>query len=203
MDLSKKVIKNKRILIGLVCFLLLISIGQSVFIVKLHRSSNQDKTENKVSKEFEKYFSLEDDFFKPFNNQDWNPFEEFQSMRERMDRMFDDSYNRFKLSPFFDKNKEKKNKILPQTDLSDEGDKYVVKMNIPGSEKTEIEANIEGDLLTVKAKILAEKGNKYLQMERSTGFFQRSIPLPEPVDNDAMETSYEDGVLTITLPKQK
>lgn len=79
-------------------------------------------------------------------------------------------------------------------------------MNIPGSTETEIETHIEGNLLTVKAKIQTEENNKksdkYLKMERSTGIFQRSLQLPGSVESDAMETRYKDGVLTIILPKK-
>jgi len=207
MSLFRKVTEKKRVPLWLIFFLFFILAVQGIIIVKLYRSSNLYKPKNNLRTEFEKYFNLEDDFFKQFDNKPWDPFEEFKSMRERMDRMFDDSYNRFKKNPNFNKFKDRKHTTLPQVDLSDESDKYVVKMNIPGSEKTEIEANIEENLLTVKAKIQTEKdnkkGDKYLKMERSTGIFQRSIQLPGPVESDAMETLYKDGVLTIILPKKR
>jgi HSP20 family protein len=124
-------------------------------------------------------------------------------MQERMDRMFNDSYNRFRLSPFFDENK--KDTFLPQTDLIEEDDRYIVKMNIPGSDKAEIQVDVEGDTLTVKAKTQTGQKKKdsdsYLRMERRMGSFQRTLTLPGPVDSGAMETEYEDGVLTIILPK--
>jgi HSP20 family protein len=204
MNLFRKVVGNKRVLIGAIIFLFFISAVQGIFIVKLYRSANLDKPEKNFTNEFEKYFSLKDDFFKPFDNKPWDPFNEFKSMRERMDRMFEDSNNRFTKNPDFNKS-DRKNTNLPQIDLSDESDRYVVKMNIPGSEKTEIEADIEGNRLNVKAKIQTEKNksDKYLKMERSTGVFQRSIQLPGPVESDAMKTLYKDGVLTITLPKKR
>ncbi len=83
----------------MIFFLFFISVVQGVFILKFYRSSNLEKPENNFTTEFEKYFSLEDDFFKPFDNKPWDPFEELKSMRERLDRMFDDSYNRFRKNP--------------------------------------------------------------------------------------------------------
>ena len=201
----KKILENKKILLGLVVLFLVISTVQSIFLVKLYRSVNADMSGNEFTRDFGKDFGLKDDFLKPFDNKNWDPFEEFQSMQERMDRMFDDSYNRFRLSPFFGEGK--KDTFLPQTDLLEESDRYVVKMNIPGADKAEIQVDIEGDTLTVKAKTQIGKENKkgdtFLRLERSMGSIQRSIPLPGPVVSGEMITEYEDGVFTIILPKQK
>ena len=80
-------------------------------------------------------------------------------------------------------------------------------MNIPGSEKAEINVDVTDDTLNVRAKIQTnrrnEKGNSWHRMERSMGSFERSLTLPGPVDAGAVKTEYEDGVLTIILPKQK
>lgn len=205
MSFYEKITKNKNLLLGLVVLLLCISAVQSFFLIKLYRSVEHGNSAEKLSQEFDKEFKLEDGFFKPFDDQAWDPFDEFQNMRERMDRMFDDSYNRFKLSPFFDEDNKGKSTFLPQTDLIEEDDKYVVKMNIPGSDKAEIQVDVEGDTLTVKAKTQTAQKKKdsdsYLRMERRMGSFQRALTLPGPVDSGAMETKYEDGVLTIILPK--
>jgi len=201
----KKNIENKKILIVLVVLLLVISTVQSIFLVKLYRSVNRAKSGDEFTQDFGKDFGLKDDFFKSFDNQTWDPFKEFRSMQERMDRMFDNSYNRFRLSPFFDE--DKKDTFLPQTDLLEEDDRYVVKMNIPGADKAEIQVDIEGDILTVKAKTQVakegKKGDTFLRMERSMGSIKRSIPLPGPVDSGGLKTEYEDGVFTIILPKQE
>lgn len=200
----KNFIENKMLLVGLIVFLLLVSTVQSVFLIKLYRTVNQDSP-IEITKDLRKDLDLQDDFFKRFDDQTWNPLEEFQSMRERMDLMFDDSFNRFRLSPFFDE--DRKEIFMPQTDLMEEENRYVLKMNIPGSDKSEIQVDVDGETLTVKAKTQMAKSNKkgdsFLRMERSMGSFQRSIQLPGPVDNSAMETKYEDGVLTIILPRKE
>lgn len=203
MNKIKNIIENKVFLAGLVVFLLVVLVVQSVFLIKLYHVVDQDSSEE-ISRYLGKDLTLQDDSLKHFDDQMWDPFDEFQSMRERMDRMFDDSYNRFRLSPFF--NEDRNETFLPQTDLIEEDGRYVVKMNIPGSDKAEIKVNVDDDTLEVKAKTQTEKGNtegdSFLRMERSVGSFQRSIQLPGPVDGSAMETKYEDGVFTIILPKR-
>ncbi len=203
MSKIKKIIENKMLLVGLIIFLLFISIAQSVFLIKLYRSVNQDSPVE-ITRDLGKDFGLQDDFFKHFDDQTWNPLEEFKDMRERMDRIFDDSFNRFRLSPSFDE--DRKETFVPQTDLMEEDDRYIVKMNLPGSDKAEIKVDIDGETLRVKAKTQTAKGNKngdsFLRMERSVGSFQRAIQLPGPVEAGGMKTEYEDGVLTVILPKK-
>lgn len=200
----KKIIENNNLLACLIILLLIVSIVQGFFLVKLNRSLNRDSSAAETNRQFNGNFGLRDDQFNPFDSQKWDPFEEFQSMREQMDRMFDDSSNRLRLSPFFDKKRQ--NTIMPQTDLVEEDNRYVVKMNIPGSEEAEIKVDLEGDTLTVRAKTIHtaenKKGDSFLRMERSIGSFQRSIPLPGPVDGSTMNTEYKNGVLTIILPKK-
>ena len=205
MSVYEKITNNKNLLLGLVVLLLCVSAVQSFFLIKLYKSVGHGNSSQELSQELEKEFKLEDDFFKPFDDQSWSPFDEFQSMRDRMDHMFNDSYNRFRLSPLFDDNK--KDTFLPQTDLIEEDERFVVKMNIPGSDKAEIQVDVEGEILTVKAKTQTaqkkEDSDSYLRMERRMGSFQRTLTLPGPVDSGAMETEYADGVLTIILPKQQ
>lgn len=197
----------KNILFLMVFFLLIVSVAHNIVIMKLYKDVKQDneRLEMGWDNSFKEKFKRQD-FFKPYDFQNWDPLGEFQTMRERMERMFDDSHNRFKLSPFFDEEQQTKG-MLPQTNLEEKDDRYIVTMNIPGSDKDEINVDLEGDTLTVSAKTkmssIDKKFKSFLRMERSMGSFQRSVELPEPVDVGAMETKYEDGVLTIVLPKQK
>ena len=203
MNSLKKMIGNKKVLTGLLIILFIVSTIQGVFLVKMYRSAHQGLSEDEIVQTFNKDFSPKGDFLKPFNQQPWNPVTEFQNMRRQMNRMLDDSYNRFRLSPLWDNGS--KDIFLPPTDILDKKGDYVIKMNIPGSDRTKIETNVKGDILTVKAKTesykKSGKGEKYLRMERDTGIFERSISLPGPVRGAAMKTEYKNGVLTIILPK--
>ncbi|MFW8600174.1 Hsp20/alpha crystallin family protein [Desulfobacterota bacterium M19] len=202
MNNLKKITGDKKVLVGLLIILLIISTIQGVFLIKMYRSAHQGLSNDGALLTFNKDFSPKDNFFNPFKQQNWNPVTEFQNMRRQMNRMLDNSYNRFRLSPFWDNESDI---FLPQTDILDKKDSYVIKMNIPGSDRTKIETEIKGGILTVKAKTeiykKSSEGETYLRMERGTGIFERSISLPGPVKGGAMKTEYKNGVLTIILPK--
>lgn len=203
-NLQIKFPDNKNILIVLVSILLLVSITQSFFLVKLYRSTSQDNAVSALPRDLGQRDFPADDFFKPFDADKWDPIEELKSMRERMERLFDDSHNRFKSSPFFGRN-HMDSYFLPQTDLIEEDNNYIVKMNIPGTDAAEINVKLEGDTLSVMAKTQHSTGDKnksLLHMERSLGVFRRSLTLPGPVEEGKMKTEYENGVLTIILPKK-
>ena len=134
----------------------------------------------------------------------WDPFEEMFRMREQMDRLFGESMNRLRRSPsglerFRDWS------FQPEMDLREEEDRYVVRFNIPGAEKTDIHVAIDDRVLTVSGvtnqHVTHEEGGRVLRTERRQGQFRRTVTLPGPVEAEAMETHYEQGVLRITVPK--
>ena len=89
-------------------------------------------------------------------------------------------------------------------DVAQEGDSVVVKASIPGIKPDEVEVTIEDGLITIKGETSAENEQReggYLLRERRSGSFYRALRLPETVDADKAESSYENGVLTVTLPK--
>lgn len=198
-------IGGKNLLPVLVFLLLIFAIVQSITLIKLNCTVKQGTIIDEPNKGVKKNFEPNDEFFKHFDSYNWDPMNELQSMRERMDRMFDDSDNRLRESPFFNENRYSKD-IMPQTNLEEKSDSYIVTMNIPGSDKSEIKVDLEDDRLIVSAKTKKnatdKKGRNFLRMERRTGSFYRVLDLPGPVDEGAMDTKYEDGVLTIILPKQ-
>lgn len=136
---------------------------------------------------------------------DWDPFKEMQLMHQRMERMFNDSFGRFQTNPQFS-GQSSVLQFSPDADLRDQGDHYQILMDLPGADKTGIEVKVEGQTLMVSGKRdeqIEEKDSNgtVIRSERHSGQFQRSIPLPGPVRNEAVEARYENGVLTITLPK--
>jgi len=89
-------------------------------------------------------------------------------------------------------------------DVLRDGDNIVVQGSLPGVNPEDIKVTIEDDVLTVSGNTEATKEigeGMYLLRERRTGTFHRAIRLPDSVDSDKAETSYEVGVLTIRLPK--
>jgi HSP20 family protein len=78
-------------------------------------------------------------------------------------------------------------------------------MDLPGVKKDDIEIRVDGNLLQIRAerKFEDEKSqDKYYRLERFYGVFQRSFTLPDKVDPEKLKAKYENGVLTITLPKK-
>jgi HSP20 family protein len=141
----------------------------------------------------------------PFGFSNWDPYVEIQAMREQMDRIFNEFDNRLQMSPFFRENRQPF-AIEPDTDIEETDKTYIITMNIPGADKGKIEINLEDNVLNVSAvtmqKYTETKDRNYIRMERSSGSIHRVIPLPAPVDNESMTSSYNDGILTITVKKK-
>ena len=94
-----------------------------------------------------------------------------------------------------------------RTDVTDEGDHYLLEADLPGFEKKDISLDIHGDTLTVRAERKSkveekDKKDKVIRMERSYGAYTRSFDI-SGVDADKIKAKYKDGVLRLTLPKQE
>ena len=133
----------------------------------------------------------------------WDPFRELRSIRQQMDQMFNDSLNRFRMSPDFE-SLWGETPFSPNMDVEESDGKYVVRMDIPGADKSNISVNIAGRALTVSGSIdetVEEQGTSRLHRERRSGQFSRTVTLPGPVQADEMKAQYEDGVLVVTVPR--
>ncbi len=92
----------------------------------------------------------------------------------------------------------------PALDLYDNAEKTVVKAELPGLKKEDINISLQDGVLTVSGERKEEKEFETAETyrsERLLGRFQRSIRLPSPVETDKIKATYTDGVLTVTLPK--
>ncbi len=93
-----------------------------------------------------------------------------------------------------------------RTDIEDEGDKLVLSADLPGFDKKDIHIDVDNDQLVIHAERHSnyekqEKKNGYLRCERSYGSYSRSFSL-DGIDADKISASYNNGVLTLNLPKQ-
>ncbi len=129
----------------------------------------------------------------------WDPFREAHSFRDLMDRMFRDGFAR-PMSDWFNDI----NGSIP-VDVSETDSAFVVRASIPGVKPEDIQINAHGDRLTLRAQSQSEHemhdGENYLMRERQVSSFYRTLTLPAPVNPDKAEAKYEQGVLTLTLPK--
>ena len=94
----------------------------------------------------------------------------------------------------------------PAVDIVQESDRYLVKVDLPGMKKEEIEITLNGDTLTIsgeKKNAKETKDDSYYRSERYYGKFSRSLVLPSTVDANKIEAAYKDGVLSVTLPRSE
>ncbi len=89
-------------------------------------------------------------------------------------------------------------------DIEDTGEGFIVKANLPGFHPADVNVTVTGDTLTIVAERKQEEGNKnYLLHERWMGRVSRTVMLPASVQADQVQARYENGELTLTLPKSE
>lgn len=125
-------------------------------------------------------------------------FAEFMPMMQRMHRLANAVMTNLPNTGVYD--------YMPALDLEEKDNAYLVIVDLPGLEKDKININVRSQVLTIQgirqtsSKSTDDQQGFYSQ-ERSYGSFARSITLPGPVDESAVKAQYDNGVLTITLPK--
>ena len=94
--------------------------------------------------------------------------------------------------------------MSPSVDIYEEGDNIVLKSELPGMSKEDLDINLTDDTITIsgekKKEEKIEKKN-YYRLERSFGSFKRSFALPSDVKSDKAKASFKDGILQVTIPK--
>jgi HSP20 family protein len=126
----------------------------------------------------------------------WEPVREMMTLREAMDRLFDDAFTR----PLGATDVS----VAPAVDLYETDNEVVVKANLPGLTSDDVHISITSDVLTLSGELKFEddrKGTTYHVQERCSGAFERSVMLPTDVEADKAKAVFEDGVLVVTLPK--
>jgi len=135
----------------------------------------------------------------PLAIQRWQPFSELMSLRQAMDRLFEDSFVR--PSRFLSNLGEA---AAPALDVYQTANEVVVKAALPGLKPEDINVDITGDVLTIRGETKAEqeiKKEDYLYQERRYGSFSRSVVLPGQLKPDKAEATLEEGILTLSIPK--
>jgi HSP20 family protein len=136
----------------------------------------------------------------------WEPFNEIMnemmSLREAMNRLLEDSFTRPGAW------------LLPSgsgamgipIDVIETNDEVIIKASVPGVRWEDLDVSVTGEMLTIKGKTKAEEKveqGSYIRQERRYGRFERSIALPTTVMADKADARFEQGVLTLTLPKDE
>ena len=129
----------------------------------------------------------------------WEPFRELVSLRDAMDRLFDESFLRPGRIPRL-----WGEEAAPTIDMYQTPEHLVVKASLPGVKPEDVEITITGDCLSIKGEArVQEEVNRedYLFQEHRYGAFARTITLPVALSTEKAEASFEDGILTLTIPR--
>jgi HSP20 family protein len=128
----------------------------------------------------------------------WDPIRELDSLQGDMNRLFD---------RFFEgrpANGAGARRWIPPMDLVETDDHLVLRGDLPGLTEDDVDIEIKDNVLTVSGERKAEhedKGEGYHRVERSFGSFSRSLSLPQGIDPEKVEASFQNGVLEVRIPK--
>ena len=125
----------------------------------------------------------------------WEPVREMMTLREAMDRLFDDAFTRpLSVSGV---------SATPAIDMYQTDDEVVVKATLPGLTADDIDITVTGETLTLRGEYKQETEEKqatYHIREQRSGSFERSLMLPTDVKADKASANFENGILTIAMP---
>lgn len=130
----------------------------------------------------------------------WDPAADFAAMRNVMDRLFEQPFQRL---PF--RASEDLGNTTLSLDVVENGDSYVVKAAVPGIDPKDVEISVDEDVLTIKGEFNKQEETKdenYIRREIRSGSFVRQLRLPPTVEPEKAEAKFEHGMLTLSIPKK-
>jgi HSP20 family protein len=128
----------------------------------------------------------------------WEPFREFSTLQDRMNRLFRESFEGQDQSLAT-------SSFAPAVDVYEDEHNVTLKIEVPGIDEKDIDIRIENNALTVHGERKIEKEEKeenYRRVERQYGSFTRNFTLPQTVDTENVQADYDKGVLKIKLAKK-
>jgi len=130
----------------------------------------------------------------------WDPFKDLLTIQERMNRLFDETLSKVRLSD----QDIRGGGWSPPVDIYETEEHVILKAELPGMDKKDIEVEAKDNILTLKGERRFEKNvqeENYHRMERSYGNFQRVFTLPYKVNEEGIKARYHNGILEIVLMK--
>ena len=128
----------------------------------------------------------------------WPSFGRLSSLRHEIDRLFEAPLSELaRASQFL-------SGAAPSVDIYEDKDSFVVKAELPGMKKEDIDVSLHDGTLSISGERKSEEKLENAEVYRSERFFgrfQRTVALPAMVDAGSIKAEYKDGVLTVTLPK--
>ncbi len=130
----------------------------------------------------------------------YSPNRTIRDLQREVDSLFD---------RFFDRDRDGEDRSSspvwsPRTDLLETDDSFRLRLDVPGMSKDDITINLQNNTLTVSGERTSERteeDEEYVRVERAFGTFHRTFTLPDAVDVEQIEAAYDNGVLTIHVPK--
>jgi HSP20 family protein len=131
----------------------------------------------------------------------WYPFREMVSLRDAVNSLLQENFER----PNDARSERGAAPFTLPLDVTEAENDFVVQASLPGIKPEDVQTTVLGDTLTIRgeSRVEEENGHNWLLRERRSGSFQRSVSLGTPIDADMASARFEDGVLTLTLPKSE
>src|SRR5690242_18778830 len=129
----------------------------------------------------------------------WEPFHGVTTLQDQINRLFNDAFERTGEQSSLSAS-------APAVDIYETEQELVVKADLPDVDPKDLDIRVENNLLTIRGERKFEKKvneENYLRVERSFGSFARSFTLAKTVNPDAIKAEYQNGVLTLTIPKRE
>jgi len=120
----------------------------------------------------------------------WDPFRDLKAVEEEFDRLAGRAFSR--------------NAWVPPLDVRENEERFEVTMDLPGLRPEQVSVTFEDGMLSVTGRrelASDDRGETWHRIERSYGTFARSIRLPQTADTEGIEASFDNGVLTVGVPK--
>lgn len=130
----------------------------------------------------------------------WEPFQELESLRREMDRMFE------RLMPISNGDREKSLTFMPSAEMDETDQEIHLKFELPGLDAKDLDIEVSEDAVCIRGERKTEIEAESEGMVRSEfhyGKFERVIPMPSPIKTDNVQAEYNNGVLNLTLPKSE
>jgi len=129
----------------------------------------------------------------------WEPFRGALTLQDQVNRLFGD---------VLDQTREESNlkSWAPAVDIHETEHELIVKADLPGVDPKDLDIRVENNLLTIRGERKFEKKvneDNYLRVERAYGSFSRSFSLANTVNPEAIKADYQNGVLTLNIPKRE
>lgn len=136
----------------------------------------------------------------------WGPLKELEEMRRDMDRLFDEFFSPGPRRRRTWSEKPETGMIVPNIEIYDRANEIVLRAELPGVKKEDIDLSIAKDSVTLKGQLKKDEDiapDSYYLREINYGSFARSVGLPVEVDSEKAKATLKDGFLELVLPKRE